>query len=63
MHVCGRAERPDIGVRLAYAMIREGIEPNEITLNNYRAGKRLRNKRICQETDDDKDKSQRGWIP
>jgi pentatricopeptide repeat protein len=45
MHVCGRAERPDIGVRLAYAMNREGIEPNEMTLNNYRAGKRLRKKR------------------
>ncbi len=42
IHVCGRAHRPDIGVRLVYAMNREGIEPNEVTLNNYRAGKRLR---------------------
>ena len=62
MHVCGRAERPDIGVRLAYAMIREGIEPNEITLNNYRAGKRLRNKRIRQEAKDDNDKPKRGSL-
>jgi pentatricopeptide repeat protein len=49
MHVCGRADRPDIGVRLAYAMNREGIEPNDITLNNYRAGKRIRKRRNRQE--------------
>jgi len=41
LHVCGRAQRPDVGVRLVYAMNREGIEPNEVSLNNYRAGKRL----------------------
>lgn len=41
IHVCGRAQRPDIAVRLVYAMNREGIEPNDVTLNNYRGGKRL----------------------
>lgn len=44
MHVCGRAERPDVGVRVCYAMNREEIEPNDITLNNYHAGKRLSQK-------------------
>ena len=41
LYVCGRALRPDIAVRLAYAMNREGIEPNEVSLNNYLSGKRL----------------------
>jgi len=41
LYVCGRALRPDIAVRLAYAMNKEGLEPNEHSLNSYRAGKRL----------------------
>ena len=40
-YVCGRALRPDIALRLAYAMNREGIEPNEVSLNNYLSGKRI----------------------
>ena len=41
-HVAGRAERPDIALRLVYAMIKEGIEPTETTLNSYKSGKRAR---------------------
>ena len=41
LNVAGRALRPDIGLRLLYAMKREGLEPNETTLNSYRSGKRL----------------------
>ena len=41
LYVCGRALRPDIAVRLIYAMNKEGLEPNESSLNSYRAGKRL----------------------
>ena len=36
IHVCGRAVRPDIALRLIYAMNKEGLEPNEISLNCYR---------------------------
>jgi len=42
MHVCGRAIRPDVALRLAYAMQKTaGIEPTETTLNCYFAGKLL----------------------
>jgi pentatricopeptide repeat protein len=41
LYVCGRALRPDVAVRLAYAMNKEGIEPDGISINNYRAGKRI----------------------
>jgi hypothetical protein len=41
-YVCGRALRPDIALRLAYAMSKEGLEPNENTLNSYRSGKQDR---------------------
>lgn len=40
LNVAGRALRPDIGLRLVYAMQREGLEPNETNLNSYRSGKR-----------------------
>ncbi|CAJ1951580.1 unnamed protein product [Cylindrotheca closterium] len=40
LYVCGRAIRPDTAVRVAYAMRKEGLEPNEISLNGYKAGKR-----------------------
>lgn len=42
LHVCGRALRPDIAVRLVYAMNKEGLEVNEMALNCYRSGKRTR---------------------
>ena len=41
MHVCGRAIRPDIATRIAYAMNKAGVEPTEVTLNSYLAGKRI----------------------
>ena len=44
LYVCGRALRPDIALRIAYAMNREGIEPNDVSLNCYRSGKRMRKK-------------------
>ncbi len=40
--VCGRSGRPDIAVRLTYAMKMEGIEPSETALNCYLSGKRQR---------------------
>ncbi|KAL3760498.1 hypothetical protein ACHAWU_001833 [Discostella pseudostelligera] len=41
MYVCGRAIRPDIATRIAYAMNKAGVEPTEVTLNSYLAGKRV----------------------
>lgn len=41
-NVAGQAGRPDIGLRLAYAMRKEGIEPTETALNCYNTGVRLR---------------------
>ena len=38
VHVSGRAARPDLALRLAYAMKKEGIEPTELTLNSYKTG-------------------------
>ena len=42
MHVAGKAYRPDIALRIAYAMGKEGVEPTEAALNTYNAGARLR---------------------
>ena len=42
MTVCGRAGRPDIAVRLTYAMTKDGIDPNETFLQCYESGKKLR---------------------
>ena len=42
LYVCGRALRPDVAVRLVYAMNKEGLEPTEMALNCYRSGKRMR---------------------
>jgi hypothetical protein len=44
LYVCGRALRPDIGLRVVYAMNKEGVEPTEVSLNCYRSGKRVRQK-------------------
>ena len=41
MHVCGRALRPDIATRIAYAMNKAGVEPTEVSLNCYMSGKRV----------------------
>jgi len=41
MHVCGRALRPDIATRIAYAMNKAGVEPTEVSLNCYKSGKRV----------------------
>jgi hypothetical protein len=49
LYVCGRAERPDIAVRIVYAMKnKEGLEPNENPYYNYRSGKRTRISLIAQ---------------
>lgn len=42
LHVCGRALRPDVALRIAYAMEKAGIEPTEMALNCYNAGKAKR---------------------
>ena len=39
LYVCGKAGRPDIALRLAYAMNKEGVEPNETSFNSYIKGK------------------------
>jgi pentatricopeptide repeat protein len=41
LYVCGRAARPDIALRVVYAMNKEGLEPNENALNSYRSGRRV----------------------
>lgn len=41
MHVCGRAVRPDIATRIAYAMKKSGYKPTEVCMNSYLAGKRM----------------------
>jgi len=41
MHVCGRALRPDVATRIAYAMNKANVEPAEATLRSYYAGKRV----------------------
>ena len=33
--------RPDVGLRIAYAMAKAGSDPTEVTLNSYLAGKRM----------------------
>jgi len=60
LYVCGRAIRPDIAVRVSYAMKKEGIEPNEISLNSYKAGKRLQEE-LNQKYDDDTWQGRRLW--
>jgi len=43
LYVCGRAERPDIAVRIVYAMKnKEGLEISENPYNSYRSGKTTR---------------------
>ena len=43
LYVCGRAERPDIAVRIVYAMKnKEDIEITETAYNNYQSGKSAR---------------------
>jgi len=32
--------RPDVGLRIAYAMAKAGVDPTEVSLNSYLAGKR-----------------------
>jgi pentatricopeptide repeat protein len=44
LYVCGRALRPDIALRVVYAMNKDGIEPNETSLNSYRSGTRIQQK-------------------
>ena len=39
LYVCGKAGRADIALRLAYAMNKEGVEPNETSYNSYIKGK------------------------
>lgn len=60
LYVCGRALRPDVAVRLAYAMNKEGLEPNNVSLNSYRSGKRVREDRLAKETNEEK-KAGRMW--
>ncbi len=43
IHVAGTAGRPDIALRIAYAMKKEGLEPTESTLNSYMTGARNNN--------------------
>ena len=42
VYVSGRAGRPDIALRLTFAMMKDGIEPKEMTLNCYNSGARIR---------------------
>ncbi len=42
LYVSGQAYRPDIALRLVYAMAKDGVEPTEASLNCYNAGARKR---------------------
>ena len=42
LYCAGRAWRPDLAVRIVYAMRKEGLEPNEVSLHSYLAGKQQR---------------------
>jgi pentatricopeptide repeat domain (PPR motif) len=42
IYVAGRAYRPDVALRLVYAMTKEGVEPTEAALNTYNSGARER---------------------
>lgn len=42
LHVAGRGYRPDIALRIVYAMKKEKVEPTEASLNCYNAGSRIR---------------------
>jgi len=62
LYVCGRAERPDIAVRIVYAMKnREGLDPSENPYNNYRSGKSTRKKLFAR--DEEEISSWRGMLP
>jgi hypothetical protein len=63
LYVCGRALRPDIALRLAYAMNREGIEPNDVSFNNYSAGKRRREQMDPHDTSEETRKFPLGSLP
>jgi pentatricopeptide repeat protein len=41
LYVCGRALRPDIALRVVYAMSKDGIDANDASLNTYRSGSRI----------------------
>lgn len=61
LYVCGRAERPDIAVRIVYAMKnKEGLDPSENPYNNYRSGKSTRKNLVKR---DKKESSWRGMLP
>lgn len=42
LYVCGKAGRPDIALRLVYAMNKEEVEPSETSYNAYLKGKEER---------------------
>ena len=61
LYVCGRAERPDIAVRIVYAMKnKEGLDPSENPYNNYRSGKLTRKSLVKR---DKKVSRWRGMLP
>lgn len=41
LYVCGRARRPDVAVRIVYAMKKGGVDVNERAFQNYNSGKRM----------------------
>ena len=57
-YVCGRAERPDIAVRISYAMKKEGLNPQTNPYNNYQSGKSTRKMLLKR----DKEESRWGGI-
>eukprot|EP00529_Nitzschia_sp_RCC80_P020877 CAMPEP_0113460848 /NCGR_PEP_ID=MMETSP0014_2-20120614/11213_1 /TAXON_ID=2857 /ORGANISM="Nitzschia sp." /LENGTH=397 /DNA_ID=CAMNT_0000352543 /DNA_START=278 /DNA_END=1468 /DNA_ORIENTATION=- /assembly_acc=CAM_ASM_000159 len=48
LYVCGRALRPDIAVRIVYAMKKEGLFVNEQAFQNYKSGTRRREQLLLQ---------------
>jgi hypothetical protein len=55
LFVCGRAVRPDIAVRLIYAMSKEGLEPDEVALKCYQSGKKVQQQQFLDVSNTGKD--------
>ena len=53
MTVCGMAGRPDIAVRLTYAMSKDNVETNETHLQCYEAGKRRRASYLLEDNNEE----------
>lgn len=62
LYVAGRALRPDVALRLVYAMAKEGLNQDETALNCYRSGTSTR-KRLLGDSSDSSGFAQKISVP